>query len=118
MSVISNNTSPFMAVMSKRVVCIRETENDAVIQFGKMKGITGGDKIIAINSFNNPFDFTPQLKLFLVCSKMPNFPSDDSSTRRRSTRIPFLGKFVDPDKVTDKVIGKIVDDDEKKNIDN
>jgi Megaviricetes DNA primase len=95
-----DNASPFLAVTrGKRAIAIHETENDASIQLGKMKGITGGDKITARKLFGDPFDFTPQFKLFLVCNKLPKIPSDDGGTWRRIRVTPFESKFVAADKV-------------------
>lgn len=95
-----NNASPFLAVTrGKRAVAIHETEGDASIQLGKMKGITGGDKITTRKLFGDPFDFTPQFKLFLICNKLPKIPSDDGGTWRRIKVTPFESKFVTADKV-------------------
>ena len=97
-----NNASPFMAdTRGKRCVFIHETETDAVIQLGKMKGITGGDKITTRKLFGDPFGFTPQFKLALVCNKLPKIPSDDGGTWRRIRVTPFESKFVEADKVNE-----------------
>jgi P4 family phage/plasmid primase-like protien len=95
-----NNASPFLADMKgKRAVAIHETEGDASLQLGKMKGLTGGDKITTRKNFGDPFSFVPMFKLFLICNKLPKIPSDDGGTWRRIRVSPFESKFVSADKV-------------------
>ncbi|ATZ80378.1 D5 family helicase-primase [Bodo saltans virus] len=97
-----NNASPFLADMKgKRAVAIHETEGDASIQLGKMKGLTGGDKITTRKNFGDPFSFVPMFKLMLICNKLPKIPSDDGGTWRRIRVSPFESKFVSADKVNE-----------------
>lgn len=99
-----NNASPYMAdTLGKRLVFIHETEGDAVIQLGKMKVITGGDKITTRKLYGDPFQFTPQFKLGLCCNKLPTIPSDDGGTWRRIRVTPFKSKFVAKDKVDESI---------------
>jgi P4 family phage/plasmid primase-like protien len=98
-----NSASPFLAdTRGKRCVFIHETESDAVLQLGKMKLITGSDKITTRKLFGDPFEFTPQFKLGLLCNKLPKIPSDDGGTWRRIRVTPFESKFVSADKVCEE----------------
>jgi P4 family phage/plasmid primase-like protien len=78
----------------KRFIALQEPEGDSSIQVGKMKGLTGGDKIITRGLFQGSIEFVPQFKMILVCNKLPKIPSDDGGTWRRIRATPFKSKFV------------------------
>lgn len=78
----------------KRFIALQEPEGDSSIQVGKMKGLTGGDKIITRGLFQGSIEFVPQFKMILVCNKLPKIPSDDGGTWRRIRVTPFKSKFV------------------------
>ena len=91
----ANGATPFLAdKRGKRFLIIQEPEGDSTIQVGKMKGLTGGDKVPARKLFGDPFEYVPQFKMLLVCNKLPKIPSDDGGTWRRIRVTPFTSKFV------------------------
>jgi P4 family phage/plasmid primase-like protien len=90
-----NGATPYLAdKRGKRFLIIQEPEGDSTIQVGKMKGLTGGDKVPARKLFGDPFEYTPQFKMILVCNKLPKIPSDDNGTWRRIRVTRFDSKFV------------------------
>jgi P4 family phage/plasmid primase-like protien len=90
-----NGATPYLAdKRGKRFLILQEPEGDSTIQVGKMKGLTGGDKVPARKLFGDPFEYTPQFKMILVCNKLPKIPSDDGGTWRRIRVTRFESKFV------------------------
>jgi P4 family phage/plasmid primase-like protien len=90
-----NGATPYLAdKRGKRFLILQEPEGDSTIQVGKMKGLTGGDKVPARKLFGDPFEYTPQFKMILVCNKLPKIPSDDGGTWRRIRVTRFDSKFV------------------------
>jgi putative DNA primase/helicase len=91
----ANGATPFLAdKRGKRFLIIQEPEGDSTIQVGKMKGLTGGDKVPARKLFGDPFEYVPQFKMLLVCNKLPKIPADDGGTWRRIRVTLFGSKFV------------------------
>lgn len=92
----SNAATPELArTKGKRAVILQEPENNEQIYVGKMKELTGCDRIYSRELYKMPVEFKPQFKLFLICNNLPNIPSNDGGTWRRIRAIPFKSKFVD-----------------------
>ena len=91
-----DKASPTMAkTKGKRIVIFEEPENTDQIYVGKMKAYSGGVKIQARKLHKDVIEFYPQFKMFLLCNKLPNIPSNDGGTWRRIRLVPFEMKFVD-----------------------
>ena len=91
----SGAASPEMArTRGKRFVVMQEPDVNETLNVGEMKEITGNDKIQARGLYKEPFEFTPQFKLFLMCNQLPVVPSDDDGTWRRLRATPFISRFV------------------------
>jgi P4 family phage/plasmid primase-like protien len=91
----SGAASPEMArTRGKRFVIMQEPDVNETLNVGEMKEITGNDKIQARGLYKEPFEFTPQFKLFLMCNQLPVVPSDDDGTWRRLRATPFVSRFV------------------------
>lgn len=100
----SGAASPEMArTRGKRFCVMQEPDVNETLNVGEMKEITGNDKIQARGLYKEPFEFTPQFKLFLMCNQLPHVPSDDEGTWRRLRATAFVSKFVKPDKVDIKL---------------
>lgn len=100
----SGSASPEMArTRGKRFCVMQEPDVNETLNVGEMKEITGNDKIQARGLYKEPFEFTPQFKLFLMCNQLPHVPSDDEGTWRRLRATAFVSKFVKPDKVDVKL---------------
>jgi Megaviricetes DNA primase len=90
-----NGATPFLAdKKGKRFLVLQEPEGDSTIQVGKMKGLTGGDKVPARGLFKDPIEYVPQFKMILVCNKLPTIPSNDGGTWRRIRVTQFKSKFL------------------------
>jgi P4 family phage/plasmid primase-like protien len=79
----------------KRFVTLQEPENTDTLQIGYLKSLTGGAKVSTRTLNEKTFEFEPQFKLFLLCNKVPEIPSNDGGTWRRVRVTPYEMKFVD-----------------------
>ena len=92
----SSNASPDIEqTKGKRLASIQETEQDDIINVGRMKELSGGDKIYARGLFKDPIQFKPQFKMILLCNELPKINADDNGTWRRIRVVKFVSKFVD-----------------------
>ena len=80
----------------RRFVYMQEPDVNETLNIGEMKEITGNDTIQARSLYKEPFEFTPQFKLILMCNDKPKIPSNDDGTWRRVEAVPFISRFVDP----------------------
>jgi len=113
----SGAASPEMArTRGKRFVFMQEPDVNEVLNVGEMKEITGNDKIQARGLYKEPFEFVPQFKLLLMCNQLPKIPSNDDGTWRRLKAVPFISRFVLPDKVDIKLNYHPIDNQLKKKL--
>jgi putative DNA primase/helicase len=81
-----------------RVVTASEIEEGMRWDEGKLKAISGGDKITARYMRGDFFTFEPQFKLLLAGNHRPRMRSADDAMRRRMQVIPFRYKPATVDK--------------------
>lgn len=87
-----------------RLVTASEVEEGVRWDEGKLKSISGGDKITARYMRGDFFTFEPQFKLILAGNHRPRMRSADDAMRRRMQVVPFRHKPA----VTDKQLrGKL-----------
>ena len=92
----SSNASPDIEqTKGKRLASIQETEQDDMVNVGRMKELSGGDKIYARGLFKDPIQFKPQFKMILLCNELPKINADDNGTWRRIRVVKFISKFTD-----------------------
>lgn len=80
-----------------RFISINEPDGDDKIYVGTMKLLSGNDKILARPLYGDPFYYTPQFKMVLICNKLPFIPSGDGGTWRRLRVTPWESRFIDLD---------------------
>lgn len=85
-------------MVGARVVTASEVDEGVRWDEGKLKAISGGDKITAHFMRQDDFTFEPQFKLLLAGNHRPRMRSADDAMRRRMHVIPFRHK----PKVVDK----------------
>jgi P4 family phage/plasmid primase-like protien len=113
----SGAAAPEMArTRGKRFVFMQEPDVNETLNVGEMKEITGNDKIQARGLYKEPFEFTPQFKLLLMCNQLPNIPSNDDGTWRRLRAVPFVSRFVKSEDVDIKLNRHPIDKQLKKKI--
>lgn len=85
-------------MVGARVVTASEVDEGVRWDEGKLKAISGGDKITAHFMRQDDFTFEPQFKLLLAGNHRPRMRSADDAMRRRMQVIPFKHKPKDVDK--------------------
>ena len=92
----SNAPTPdLVATKGKRFVILQEPNENEKIQVGKMKELTGGDKITCRALHKEPIEFKPQFTMVLACNHLPSVPADDGGTWRRMCVVRFNSRFVE-----------------------
>lgn len=76
-----------------RLVITSETEQNQVLDEGRIKKITGQDKIKCRFLYQEFFEYTPEFKLFLMTNHEPIIESQDYSIWRRILKVPFAVKI-------------------------
>ena len=90
---IATNTEHHPTDLAKlngaRLVVAQETKKGRRWDEGKIKTLTGGDKITARFMRQDFFDFMPTFKLFICGNNKPRLDSVDEAIRRRLLLVPF-----------------------------
>jgi putative DNA primase/helicase len=95
-----------------RLVTTVETEKNRHLAEGLLKQIIGGDRVSARALFQQPFDFMPQLKLWIATNNKPKISGSDVAIWDRTRLLPFNVRFVDEsdaakgEKVRDRDLGE------------
>ena len=76
-----------------RFVTCMETGQGRRLNESLIKALTGGDAIQARHLYQEPFEFTPQMKLFFGTNHRPTIRDDSLGMWRRVRLIPFEAKF-------------------------
>ncbi len=90
------DANPFLAMLrSARFVTASETKSDRALDESLIKEATGDSLITARNLHQNPFQFSPQFKLWLATNHKPEIRGTDDGIWRRLILIPFSAQFFD-----------------------
>lgn len=91
----SENASPCLSkTKGKRVAVFQEPEYEDCIYVGKLKSLTGSDKIMSRNLYSEPQQFYIKWKGILAANKLPGLSGSDPAVFRRIRVLPFEIKFV------------------------
>lgn len=84
----------------------------AVLDTGRIKGLTGGDALQVRELYGMPFTFVPRFKLWLAVNNRPEVPESTVGIWRRIRLIPFEANFPEgkadkdlPDKLRTEATG-------------
>ena len=92
----SSSASPEVETLKyARFVSCSEPEEDDKIYVGKLKQITGGDKLTTRGLYKETTQFKPQFKIILMCNDLPKLQNQDGGTWRRIEVVEFISKFTD-----------------------
>ncbi len=87
-----------MSVKCKRFIYLQEPDEREPINTSRMKQFTGGDMVEARGMYQDQTRFKIMGKLHMMCNTLPPIQSMDVGTWRRVRVIPFISKFVGPEK--------------------
>ena len=106
----SGATPELASIVGIRFSALQESNKKDNVNIGILKELTGNDTIYARGLNRDPIAFKPQLKISLICNKLPQISADDQATWNRLRVLPFESCFPEDE-------NKIPDDpDEQKNM--
>ena len=92
----SSSASPELEnIKNARFVYMSEPEKTDIIYIGKLKQMTGGDKMTTRALFKGTTQFKPQFKIILMCNDLPKLGGNDGGIWRRIEVVKYLAKFTD-----------------------
>jgi putative DNA primase/helicase len=89
----NRQTDDLAKLVGTRFVVATEPEKGQRLAEGKIKKITGGDRIACRELYGNLFEYEPQFKLFIATNDPPEFSGGDHSIARRIKVIEFPKTF-------------------------
>lgn len=81
-----------------RMVTTAESGSGQAFNEGRIKLLTGGDKIVARFMKENSFEYTPQFKLWMLTNNRPHLRNVDYAIMRRLHLVPFLQTVAETDR--------------------
>uniref|UniRef100_A0A6C0L1X1 SF3 helicase domain-containing protein n=1 Tax=viral metagenome TaxID=1070528 RepID=A0A6C0L1X1_9ZZZZ len=88
-------------IKNARFVSMSEPEKTDTIYIGKLKQMTGGDKMTSRGLFKETTQFKPQFKIVLMCNDLPQLGGNDGGIWRRIEVVKFISKFTNNEKSID-----------------
>lgn len=88
-------------LVGARLVTASETEDGSRWNEGRIKQLTGRDKIAARHMHQSTFEFQPQFKLLFIGNHKPALRSVGEEMRRRIDLLEWSGSIPDEDRVLD-----------------
>ena len=98
----SSATPEIETLKYARFVACSEPEEHDKIYVGKLKQITGGDKLTTRGLFKETTEFKPQFKIVLMCNDLPKLQNQDGGTWRRIEVVNFISEFKDNPEPTEE----------------
>lgn len=100
------NNNDLTKLQGRRFVTSVETNEGVRLNEGRIKSITGGDRITARRLYHEAFTFQPTHKLWLAFNHRPVIADDSEGMWRRVQLIPWLRVF-DPAARDKNLLGKL-----------
>lgn len=101
-SVRGGGASPDIArLKGARYVVAAETEEGRRLDEGLVKQLTGGDRIVARYLYQEEFEFSPELKLWMHGNHKPTIKGADNGIWRRVRLIPFTVQIPEEERDAD-----------------
>ena len=92
----SSAASPELeSIKHARFVWMSEPEKTDTIYVGKLKLMSGGDKMTTRGLFKETTQFRPQFKIILMCNELPKLGGNDGGIWRRIEVVEYISKFTD-----------------------
>ena len=92
----SSSASPELeSIKHARFVWMSEPEKTDTIYVGKLKLMSGGDKMTTRGLYKETTQFRPQFKIILMCNELPKLGGNDGGIWRRIEVVEYISKFTD-----------------------
>ena len=92
----SSSASPELeSIKHARFVWMSEPEKTDTIYVGKLKLMSGGDKMTTRGLYKETTQFKPQFKIILMCNELPKLGGNDGGIWRRIEVVEYISKFTD-----------------------
>jgi P4 family phage/plasmid primase-like protien len=92
----SSSASPELeSIKHARFVWMSEPERSDTIYVGKLKLMSGGDKMTTRGLYKETTQFRPQFKIILMCNELPKLGGNDGGIWRRIEVVEYISKFTD-----------------------
>ena len=92
----SSSASPELeSIKHARFVWMSEPERTDTIYVGKLKLMSGGDKMTTRGLYKETTQFKPQFKIILMCNELPKLGGNDGGIWRRIEVVEYISKFTD-----------------------
>jgi P4 family phage/plasmid primase-like protien len=92
----SSSASPELeSIKHARFVWMSEPERCDTIYVGKLKLMSGGDKMTTRGLYKETSQFKPQFKIILMCNELPKLGGNDGGIWRRIEVVEYISKFTD-----------------------
>ena len=92
----SSSASPELeSIKHARFVWMSEPERSDTIYVGKLKLMSGGDKMTTRGLYKETTQFKPQFKIILMCNELPKLGGNDGGIWRRIEVVEYISKFTD-----------------------
>jgi len=83
-----------MALAGRRLILVNEPDESSRAEEGIIKGLVTGEPRTIDRKYQAPVEWVPQVKLMIVCNRLPQFRDRTEGMRRRCIIIPFNRRFV------------------------
>lgn len=94
----SEQSNDLAALEGLRFVVAAESDEGQALAEGRVKAITGGDRVVCRRLFEEFGSYTPQFKLNLATNSKPRVSGTDNGIWRRLLLIPCNAHVTNPDK--------------------
>ena len=85
------------ALVGARMVAVSEAESNHRLAMGLLKQLSSGERMATRGLYQDPFEFTPQITLWILTNERPRIPDTDSGAKRRLREVGFTEVFDSPD---------------------
>lgn len=104
---VDRHTQDIARLANARFVTAQETEAGGRWNESRIKRLTGQDRITARLMRQNDFEYTPQMKIFIIGNHKPSLSNVDDAIRRRFHLIPFMAQV--PRENMNKQLGDLLE---------
>ena len=84
-----------------------EVDPGQIFNLGELKQIISGEPITVPVKFRDAVTFTPTVKLFFACNKLPKIDLTDEAFLRRIIILPFFKVFKRDDKLKEQITSRV-----------